>query len=867
MHWYHSFETIECQTPSRNDDVDFETEARYRKEGARFIMELGNKLGLRYLTMATGIVFYHRFYMFHSFKEFSRWVTSATCLFLAGKVEETPKKCRDILKFAQQTLTDNQFKTFGENPREELMICERILLQTIKFDLQTSHPYEFLIKYGKSLKGEKAKINEFVQKAWIFINDSLSTPLCLVYKPQVVALAVLLMAFKLSNQNIREFMHKARVDWWKSFFPEVTGNDLEEICKDLMNMYEGKPPRRRFPNKHLTTAKSTDSLTNSPQPVVQANSSPQPPDSPLAKRQKIATPTTTAALAIDEVTSLVTTTATISTTDVTATTESTTVISNNVQVKADEKEVKPDDKEADQTEGVTDEKDSSIPTESSITNTSQDESNLVLDSIQKSGNEATAKVEDIQEPAAGIVQSDPSLSSIPPLLPSTPVSKVIPIIPSLTPTTPISKGIPIIPSHMLSTPITKEAPIVSAPLTNIMQTNLVENKPELELPPPLLIGDVRNSLLPPVSTPTPNQINTSFQSQYQQQQQANQFQPQQQQQQNLPSQQHHHLQSQQHQQQTQQHQLQPQQNMPQHQHNQFDQHQQHNLQSQHQPNQYDQQQQHALYQQAGNQATTNQQLQSQYSAHHNPMQQQQQQLHLSQGQNLQQQQQLSQSIAAHALAQAQGHQQTQQYHQHQTNLHQAQPPNNQISQPYLPAGIQANQPSAHTIPAPILDHMSSFFQSSQPAAFSSYTPQKQQIPQQQQQQQQFSPFNQGTPHQVTPHQGTPHQGTPHQGTPHQGTPQRHQQQQQQQQNNFQQQTPTPLKSFMNMPQQRNPYRDQALQNNQQNFNNYPASGGQLHMMQQQQHDVRQSQPNTPQGGRGGGMRPPLMQRFQRAPWP
>lgn len=46
MRWYHSFETIECKTPSRNDEVDFETEARYRKDGARFIMELGNKLGL-----------------------------------------------------------------------------------------------------------------------------------------------------------------------------------------------------------------------------------------------------------------------------------------------------------------------------------------------------------------------------------------------------------------------------------------------------------------------------------------------------------------------------------------------------------------------------------------------------------------------------------------------------------------------------------------------------------------------------------------------------------------------------------------------------------------------------------------------------
>ena len=71
------------------------------------------------------------------------------------------------------------------------------------------------------------KINEFVQKAWIFINDSLSTTLCLIYKPQVIGLAVLFLAFKLSNQNIRDFMAKPRTDWWKVFYPEAKEAQLE----------------------------------------------------------------------------------------------------------------------------------------------------------------------------------------------------------------------------------------------------------------------------------------------------------------------------------------------------------------------------------------------------------------------------------------------------------------------------------------------------------------------------------------------------------------------------------------------------------------------------------------------------------------
>jgi hypothetical protein len=44
-------------------------------------------------------------------------VTAACCLFLAGKVEETPKKCKDIIKTFRSMLNDAQFAHFGEDPK------------------------------------------------------------------------------------------------------------------------------------------------------------------------------------------------------------------------------------------------------------------------------------------------------------------------------------------------------------------------------------------------------------------------------------------------------------------------------------------------------------------------------------------------------------------------------------------------------------------------------------------------------------------------------------------------------------------------------------------------------------------------------
>ena len=114
---------------------------------------------------------------------------AAACLLLAGKVEETPKKCKDVLKVTQSILTEQQMANFGNNPKEELLTHERILLQTIKFDLQVQHPYSYLLKFAKSLKGEgnfssqstpsflppcvgdKQKMEKLVQNAWTFVND------------------------------------------------------------------------------------------------------------------------------------------------------------------------------------------------------------------------------------------------------------------------------------------------------------------------------------------------------------------------------------------------------------------------------------------------------------------------------------------------------------------------------------------------------------------------------------------------------------------------------------------------------------------------------------------------------------------------
>ncbi|XP_062858048.1 cyclin-K isoform X2 [Trichomycterus rosablanca] len=275
--WYWDKKDL-AHTPSQSEGLDPATEARYRREGARFIFDVGTRLGLHYDTLATGITYFHRFYMFHSFKQFPRYVTGACCLFLAGKVEETPKKCKDIIKTARSLLNDVQFAQFGDDPKEEVMVLERILLQTIKFDLQVEHPYQFLLRYAKQLKGDKNKVQKLVQMAWTFVNDSLCTMLSLQWEPEIIAVAVVYLAGRLCKFDIQEWTSKqSSRRWWEQFVQDVPVELLEDICHQILDLYsQGKQP---IPQQPQTQEKDKPLPLSAGQPSQSAgqNSTTLPP--------------------------------------------------------------------------------------------------------------------------------------------------------------------------------------------------------------------------------------------------------------------------------------------------------------------------------------------------------------------------------------------------------------------------------------------------------------------------------------------------------------------------------------------------------------------------------------------------------------
>ncbi|CBN74652.1 Cycline T [Ectocarpus siliculosus] len=198
-------------SPSRKDGVSEALENDYRRKTGLFIKAAGKELELPVDAVATALVFFHKFFMLHSFQKHERFFVGSACLFLAAKVEESSKRVEQVMSKSWKVWNggrdppaENE-KSF-KRLREKILIAERCVLHTLGFQLTVEHPYSVVMSLLKKLftmgkgadggKGaDKALNRQLSQAATSFVNDSLLTTLCLQYRPKQVAAAVVYLSY------------------------------------------------------------------------------------------------------------------------------------------------------------------------------------------------------------------------------------------------------------------------------------------------------------------------------------------------------------------------------------------------------------------------------------------------------------------------------------------------------------------------------------------------------------------------------------------------------------------------------------------------------------------------------------------------
>ncbi|KAI5080490.1 hypothetical protein GOP47_0003673 [Adiantum capillus-veneris] len=166
------------------------------------------------------------------------WLIATSCMFLAGKVEETPQKLCDVIFLSYEirnkkdptALQRIKQKDLYEPQKELVLLGERLVLTTLGFDLNIHHPYKPLVA---AIKKFKVAQNALAQVAWNFVNDGLRTSLCLQFKPHHIAAGAIFLAAKFLKVKLPSEGEKV---WWQEF--EVTPRQLEEVSNQMLELYE-----------------------------------------------------------------------------------------------------------------------------------------------------------------------------------------------------------------------------------------------------------------------------------------------------------------------------------------------------------------------------------------------------------------------------------------------------------------------------------------------------------------------------------------------------------------------------------------------------------------------------------------------------
>ncbi|KAJ2364734.1 hypothetical protein IW150_006402, partial [Coemansia sp. RSA 2607] len=160
---------------------------------------------------------------------------AGACVLLASKVEEHRRGLKEISKAcAMVAMKGNPQSEPGVVEKWQRLLKNReiLVLESCCFDLDITHPYMYIdtlaMEYG---------IPVFIAKsAMAHVNDSMRSPICLLYKPEVVAVAALYFAMSIHKWSFSECIFDSRL----VKLPANARREAEACIVDILDFYSSE---------------------------------------------------------------------------------------------------------------------------------------------------------------------------------------------------------------------------------------------------------------------------------------------------------------------------------------------------------------------------------------------------------------------------------------------------------------------------------------------------------------------------------------------------------------------------------------------------------------------------------------------------
>ncbi|ERM99638.1 hypothetical protein AMTR_s00088p00175940 [Amborella trichopoda] len=113
----------------------------------------------------------------------------------------------------------------------DLAEMEHHILTEMGFKCHCEHPYDFILSYLNTLKTP----HKVRQEAWNLANDGLRTTLCIRFKSEVIACAVVYSASRRLRYPLPE-----NPPWWEVF--DTRKSQIDEVCRVRAKLYSLPKP-------------------------------------------------------------------------------------------------------------------------------------------------------------------------------------------------------------------------------------------------------------------------------------------------------------------------------------------------------------------------------------------------------------------------------------------------------------------------------------------------------------------------------------------------------------------------------------------------------------------------------------------------